>query len=78
MIKVNVIFFSADVQTNCTIHEVYIDPCKEIGEGKPCKIKRGVIGNMTFHYTPGKYLLLYVSLFVITNENNNIYSMEEI
>ncbi|XP_071867431.1 MD-2-related lipid-recognition protein isoform X2 [Bombus fervidus] len=41
-----------DTQSNCTIHEVYIDPCKESAEGKPCKLKRGVVGNMTFHYTP--------------------------
>ncbi|XP_043264722.1 MD-2-related lipid-recognition protein-like [Colletes gigas] len=38
--------------TNCTVHEVYVDPCKEAIENKPCKIKRGIIGNMTFHYTP--------------------------
>ncbi|CAK9834223.1 MD-2-related lipid-recognition protein [Anthophora retusa] len=38
--------------TNCTIHEVYVDPCKEAAEAKPCKIKKGVVGNMTFHYTP--------------------------
>ncbi|XP_076632822.1 MD-2-related lipid-recognition protein [Colletes latitarsis] len=38
--------------SNCTVHEVYVDPCKEAIEGKPCKIKRGIIGNMTFHYTP--------------------------
>ncbi|XP_060823354.1 MD-2-related lipid-recognition protein-like [Bombus pascuorum] len=41
-----------DTQSNCTIDEVYIDPCKESAEGKPCKLKRGVVGNMTFHYTP--------------------------
>lgn len=54
--------FTANTQTNCTIHEVYIEPCKEIAEGKPCKIKRGVIGNMTFHYTPGKYYIIYYNI----------------
>ncbi|XP_017886992.1 MD-2-related lipid-recognition protein-like [Ceratina calcarata] len=38
--------------SNCTVHEVNIDPCKEAAENKPCKLKRGIVGNMTFHYTP--------------------------
>ncbi|XP_076167612.1 MD-2-related lipid-recognition protein [Ptiloglossa arizonensis] len=37
---------------NCTIHEVNLDPCKEAAEGKPCKIKKGITGNITFQYTP--------------------------
>ncbi|CAL7950220.1 unnamed protein product [Xylocopa violacea] len=41
-----------EVPSNCTIHEVYIDPCKEAAESKPCKLKRGITGNITFHYTP--------------------------
>lgn len=51
----NYALFTANVTSKCTIHEVYIDPCKEVVEGKPCKIKRGITGNMTFHYTPSKY-----------------------
>ncbi|XP_076679057.1 MD-2-related lipid-recognition protein [Andrena cerasifolii] len=38
---------------NCTIHEVNLDPCKEAAEGKPCKLKRGITGNLTYDYTPG-------------------------
>ncbi|XP_053981491.1 MD-2-related lipid-recognition protein-like [Hylaeus volcanicus] len=41
-----------DTPLNCTIHEVYVDPCKEAAEGKPCKLRRGIISNITFHYTP--------------------------
>lgn len=63
-------FFIADTQSNCTIHEVYIDPCKESAEGKPCKLKRGVVGNMTFHYTPCKYWYYYPCLRL--RDKNNI------
>ncbi|XP_076241655.1 MD-2-related lipid-recognition protein [Calliopsis andreniformis] len=37
---------------NCTIHEVIVEPCKEAAEGKPCKLKRGIVSNVTAHYTP--------------------------
>ncbi|XP_029052802.1 MD-2-related lipid-recognition protein [Osmia lignaria lignaria] len=42
----------SNTPSNCTIHEVYLDPCKEAAEEKPCKVKRGITSNMTFHYTP--------------------------
>ncbi|KZC12796.1 MD-2-related lipid-recognition protein, partial [Dufourea novaeangliae] len=45
-------YFSANAPSNCTVTEVYIDPCKEAAEGKPCKVRRGVTSNMTIHYTP--------------------------
>ncbi|XP_033325286.1 MD-2-related lipid-recognition protein [Megalopta genalis] len=38
--------------SNCTVNEVYINPCKEIADSKPCKLKRGITSNMTIHFTP--------------------------
>ncbi|XP_017893561.1 MD-2-related lipid-recognition protein-like [Ceratina calcarata] len=43
---------NAATASNCTIHEVYVDPCEDAASGKPCNFKRGISANMTFHYTP--------------------------
>lgn len=45
-------FPDSNTPSNCTIHEVYLDPCAEAKDEKPCKVKRGITANMTFHYTP--------------------------
>ncbi|XP_076658720.1 MD-2-related lipid-recognition protein [Halictus rubicundus] len=37
---------------NCTVDEVYIEPCREAAESKACKVRRGTNTNMTIHYTP--------------------------
>ncbi|XP_031836056.1 MD-2-related lipid-recognition protein [Nomia melanderi] len=42
----------SNVISNCTVHEVHIEPCREAVERKPCKLRRGVSANMTIHYTP--------------------------
>ncbi|XP_015171621.1 PREDICTED: MD-2-related lipid-recognition protein-like [Polistes dominula] len=41
-----------DAVSNCTIHEVRVDPCREAAENKPCKIKRGHNSSISFDYTP--------------------------
>ncbi|XP_015114239.1 MD-2-related lipid-recognition protein [Diachasma alloeum] len=38
-------------QTNCTVHELRINPCAEAAEGKPCRVKRGTDASIEFDYT---------------------------
>ncbi|XP_012218559.1 MD-2-related lipid-recognition protein [Linepithema humile] len=42
---------SENVPSNCTIHEVRVDPCREAEEKKPCFLRRGRNASISFDYT---------------------------
>ncbi|XP_011697884.1 PREDICTED: MD-2-related lipid-recognition protein-like [Wasmannia auropunctata] len=42
---------SSEENTECTIHEVRVDPCREAEEQKPCSIKKGRNASISFDYT---------------------------
>lgn len=46
---------TANAPSNCTIHEVRINPCNETVQKQACRLKRGHNASIEFDYTPSKY-----------------------
>ncbi|XP_012533140.2 MD-2-related lipid-recognition protein [Monomorium pharaonis] len=42
---------SSEETSQCTIHEVRVDPCREAEERKPCTLKKGRNASISFDYT---------------------------
>lgn len=54
-------FSSFFLDTRCEVYDVFIDPCPEALDNKPCELPQGINASIIFKYKPSTYKYIFLN-----------------